>query len=136
MNKKILVFSNYGGLMPEAVLDVFNKGASMLVNRSNKVIIEKLENASIWFDESIHTTEWFKKNPKALVFYSKTSDTKNDYLGYNSEQGIICRVSIVTVDTNRKWTIESYDGAEGVKYLDDMVCVDKELNCWVRRENI
>ena len=35
---------------------------------------------------------------------------------------------IINVDTSRPWCIEEYDGAEGVKYLDDYVCISKEFN--------
>lgn len=136
MEKKIIVFSNYGGLMPDVVTDAFDKTESMLTNRSNQGIIEKLKKNAVLFDSNIHTEAWFKKNPKTLVFYSESDDGKKDYLGYNKGHNMICHVSIVTVDTSKGWYIEEYDGAEEIKYVNDMVCVDKELNYWVRKDGV
>lgn len=136
MEKKIIVFSNYGGLMPDVVVDAFDKTESMLANRSNQGIIEKLKKNAVLFDSNIHTEAWFKKNPKTLVLYSESGDGKKDYLGYNKEHNMICHVSIVVVDTSRGWYIEDYDGAEEIQYVNDMVCVDKEINYWVRRDGV
>ena len=135
MKKKIIVFSNYGGLAPDVVTDALDKKESMLSNRSNQCIIEKLEKNAVLFDSNIHIEAWFKKNCKTLVFYSESGD-KKDYLGYNKNHNMICHVSIVTVDTSRKWCIEEYDGAEEIQYIEDMVCVDKELNYWMRRVGV
>lgn len=133
MKKKIIVFSNYGGLAPDVVTDALDKQESMLSNRSNQCIIDKLEKNAVLFDSNIHTEAWFKKNCETLVFYSEAGDDKKDYLGYNKSHNMICHVSIATVDTSRKWCIEEYDGAEEIQYIEDMVCVDKDLNYWVRR---
>ena len=40
---------------------------------------------------------------------------------------ILC--TIEEVDTSRKWTIDEYDGAESIKYLEP-VLVSEELNYW------
>lgn len=136
MKKKIIVFSNYGGLAPDVVIGALDKKVSMLSNRSNQGIIEKLEKGAVLFDSNIHTEAWFKKNCGALVFYSESGDDKKDYLGYNKEHNMICHVSIVSVDTSKGWYIDEYDGAEEVKYIKDMVCADKELNYWVRRVGV
>ena len=136
MKKKIIVFSNYGGLAPDVVIGALDKKVSMLSNRSNQGIIEKLEKNAVVFDSNIHTEAWFKKNCEALVFYSESGDDKKDYLGYNKEHNMICHVSIVSVDTSKRWYIDEYDGAEEVQYIKDMVCADKELNYWVRRAGV
>lgn len=136
MKKKIIVFSNYGGLAPDVVIGALDKKVSMLSNRSNQGIIEKLEKNAVVFDSNIHTEAWFKKNCEALVFYSESGDDKKDYLGYNKEHNMICHVSIVSVDTSKRWYIDEYDGAEEVQYIKDMICADKELNYWVRRVGV
>ena len=44
--------------------------------------------------------------------------------------GNIVSFCIVNVDDTRPWTIENYDGYEGVKYLDKRKLEDEELNYW------
>lgn len=52
---------------------------------------------------------------------------KNKFYFGKKPYNISC--SIVEVDTSKRWTIDEYDGAEGIKYLEP-ICVSKELNYW------
>ena len=40
---------------------------------------------------------------------------------------------IVDVDIMRPWCIGEYDGAEYIEYLDDAICLDKELNFYEKK---
>lgn len=45
-----------------------------------------------------------------------------------SHNNITCE--IVEVDVNKKWTIDMYDGAEHIEYIDNYVCISGKLNYW------
>jgi hypothetical protein len=40
---------------------------------------------------------------------------------------------IVDVDIMRPWCIDEYDDAEYIEYLDDVICLDKELNFYEKK---
>lgn len=117
---KVIVLCSYGneGLPKEFGCNYKDKlwrFDKKLINR-----IEKLDWIKIDFPNNIKDTT---KN----YCYKVSNGVKYIYATPNSHS-LFNIFKIVEVDISRPWCIEEYDGAEGIKYLDDYICVDKELN--------
>ena len=132
MKIKVLLFTSYGANTVTPAMGNFMKRYKGMLCRINTELIEYIENNSVVYEDINHIE--YDKFMKLISDDSETIVTfknhPNIYYVYNKECNYVSNFSIVEVDTTRPWTIEEYDGAEGIKYLDDMVCVDKELNYW------
>ena len=71
------------------------------------------------------------KDEEKILKVKTLYDSNEDYVYwiYTKEHGV-CVFKIEEVDTTRQWTIDEYDGAEGILYLDERKCLDEELNYW------
>lgn len=94
-------------------------------------VIEYIENNSLMFfcfdDESMKTAKEKMDSDNEIIITSKNCQGK---YYYKTDYSYITSFSIVDVDTTRPWTIEEYDCAEYIKYLDENKLVDEELNYW------
>lgn len=61
------------------------------------------------------------------IYVVKDSDEKS------ITHGMLSFFNIAEIDESRPWTITVYDGAEGVKYLDNRALIDEEMNYWEER---
>ena len=71
------------------------------------------------------------KNKEKILKVKTLHNSDLDYVYwiYTESYGV-CVFKIEEVDVTRPWTIDDYDSAEYIKYLDDRKCLDKELNYW------
>lgn len=58
-----------------------------------------------------------------LITYIENKSENGFFMGDSDWQ----HLNIVEVDTAKKWTIESYDGKESIKYI-DLNIIDKSIN--------
>lgn len=134
---KMILSSSYGGFMPDVVACRLNEKLgkeSVIKARFDEKLISYIESSAIVYDEKIHTQDWFSKN-KDKIILCKTSGNNIKYIGWHSDgvYGNIASVSIVDIDVSRRWTINVYDGAESIKYVDVWECKDESLNYWVEK---
>lgn len=124
---KFLIDSNYSGLKPdiiEKVLKEVNSSEVYPLNRAGKVIEKLAEVKTEVFNKDV-----FILKKKDVLYKEKVSDTETYLWGYNSVINTLVHCSIVEVDVKRLWTIEEYDGAGYVKYLDNIVSVPSINYC-------
>lgn len=132
MKIKVLLFTGYGAnTVTPAMKEIMLKYKGIKMCTCNE-LIEYVENSCVVYEDYNKIkydefTKLIRSNYEKIVTF-KTNP--NVYYVYDRENHYVSIFSIIEVDTTRPWTIEEYDGSESIKYLDDMVCVDKELNYW------
>ena len=120
---KILLFTGYGGWAATPHMkEILNKHKGIRGRVGE--IIDYVENNHVIYDAS----QYFEaqkelKNNKELII-----KINNDYIVWNETIYSTAPFSIEDVDTTRPWTIEEYDGAEYIEYLDEHKLADEELN--------
>ena len=131
MKIKVLLFTSYGANTVTPTMGDIMKKYKGILCRINRELIEYIENNSVVYEGNHSEHAEFMKS------FSDDSETivtlknhPNIYYVYNREYHYVSNFSIVEVDTARPWTIGEYDGAEGIKYLDEIKCVDEALNYW------
>ena len=111
---KVLLLSSYGGRVPRLIKSFYKR---------NDVSWRVGDVVSFVEVNAINNMGMNPKNIRTKVVAYDDPDGSKSYL-FNDDN-IVCK--IVDVDTSRPWTIETYDGAEYIQYLDYNV-VNKELN--------
>lgn len=95
-------------------------------------IVDYVENNHILYHSSrfIEAESELKNNRELIIKFEDTQRYKDyqSYVVYDANLYGASSFSIVDVDITRPWTIEEYDGAEYIQYLDENKLVDKELN--------
>lgn len=133
-----LIFNSYGGRVPDVVMKRMIKGLEFPQSRFDQSIINYIKTNAIEYNTEVHNDKWFEKHRDAIVRVDYGSEGMCKYLGFstddNGKYGIIAGVSIKDIDISRRWTMEEYDGAEIIKYLDDYECRFVDVNYWVRKE--
>lgn len=131
---KVLLFTAYGGYaatpqMKEILSKYENKGIRGRIGE----IVDYVENNHVLYPTIYKLSEIekeFENNKELIVKFEDLQ--KHGYQKYMIYRDIgysgITTFSIVDVDTTRPWTIEEYDGAEYIQYLDENKLIDKELN--------
>jgi hypothetical protein len=120
---KVLLFTRYGGCTATPQMkEILNKYKGIRGRIGE--IVDYVENNHVVYDASQYfDAQKEAKNNKELII--KISDV---YIVWNENISSTAPFSIVEVDTTRPWTIEEYDGAEYIEYLDENKLVDEELN--------
>lgn len=128
---KCIIFSGFGvGRLPNEVSEL------EIIKRREKGELFRLDSELI---NAIESLPWVSLTVKELRELGDITDEYVKILGDNSniesyifpseERYIHTNTfSICEVDTNRKWGIEEYDGAESVVYYDNLEPICKELN--------
>ena len=127
---KVLLFSGYGGYAcTKAMLDIMKKHNNIRSRFGE--IVEYVENNCVDYNRYDYE-EAYKamKNNKDLIVRYVLGNNECRYSVWDNNINNPACFSIVDVDTTRPWTIEEYDGAEYIKYLDERKLVDEELNYW------
>lgn len=132
---KVLVFSGYGG-------DPSTEKMKEIMKKQNGVrsrvgdIVDYIEKTCVLWDSLGGITQVkaaTKENPNLIVDSGQV--IIDDVLGkryyvWDKKYASLSNFSILEVDSSRPWTIEEYDGAEYVAYLDEKKMYDEELNYW------
>lgn len=138
---KVLLYSNYGSVIPKEMLRKITSRTDYcsLEFRSSSQIIEKLENlctTSIGNMSYDDIEQWISTH-KGEVFSSGLGEAelsvKYSYVMEKLKEVNVVSFTIQEVDTSRPWTIEEYDGAEYIKYLDGYELVDSECNYYKKK---
>jgi hypothetical protein len=105
MLKKIIISPSYGHFEPDKRL---------------KKIIEECGHKSLWELKA-------RMDARIIKFIEDRTHKQGREVQYvtKNEFGDTDYITIDSVDTSRLWTIDEYDGSEGIVYLE---IVDKELN--------
>lgn len=130
---KFIEFSSYGSDISDALQTYFLNhskiGTGMYSNRYGDVI-EFIEKNTIIInpiaDIDIITKFCENHKDKFIKFVDR-----NEYFGYNSKF-YKSSFSIVELDSDKKYTIEVYDGSESVIELPTYKCVDNTVNMYER----
>lgn len=131
---KVLLFTGYGGwdATPQ-MKKILNKYEEKGIRGRIGEIVDYVENNHVVYPTICKLPEMekeFKNNKELIVKFEDIQ--KNGYQKYTVYNDIgysgTVTFSIVEVDTTRPWTIEEYDGAEYIQYLDENKLVDEELN--------
>lgn len=117
---KVILLTSFGvDLLPKE----FKADYSSAMWRMDKALINRIE----------------KKNWVKVQKSSEINSIDKDYC-FEIENGVkyvyatpnqstnFLTFAIVEVDTSRPWCVDEYDGSEGIKYLDNYICVSKETN--------
>ena len=129
--EKAIIFSNYGldGITPE-MQEIMKKHFGIRSRMGE--IIEYVENHAVMADEFLSEVEllrYLKNDPNAIV----CRRPGKEYQVQRQDWIMPSTFSIIEIDTSRPWTIDEYDGAESVKYLDEIDLVDEDLNYYEER---
>lgn len=131
---KVLLFTGYGGYAATPQMKEILEKYDGIYSRIGE-IVDYVENNHVVYDVSQYfevEKELKKKNNKELIIKfedNKKHDNYQKYAIYNNiKYSNFSTFSIVEVDITRPWTIEEYDGAEYIQYLDENKLIDKELN--------
>jgi hypothetical protein len=135
MGVKILIFSGYGSnaVTPE-MEEIMN--ISEGIRRRVGEIVEFVEKNAVPYkirDYKI-ANEDLSTNHNLIVRYEKYPGVFQ-YAVWDRELRMPSFFSIDEVDSSRPWTVEEYDGSEGIVYLDERKLTDEELNYWDCIEN-
>ena len=110
---KVIILNNWGTKIPKMIKDRVHNGNNWRWGDLVKFIEVNAVNA-----------DQLGINPNAKVIcYPGIDKTSKTYL-FKEDQ---VTLSIIDVDTSRPWSIEKYDGAEYVQYLDYDI-IDKKIN--------
>ena len=124
--KKVLIFSSFGlnSCTPE-MEKILNKKRCPQ-NRVGE-IIDYLEHKAVFMENDFDKIQdYLKKDKNNLV---KIEDKGRDiYIIWDDNVHWTSSFTIKEVDISRPWTIEDYDGAERIHYLDDFELIDSQLN--------
>lgn len=128
---KVLLFTSYGGYAATPRMkEILNKYKG-IYSRIGE-IVDYVENNHILCHSSKHieVEKELKNNSELIIKYEDIQRFKGCqiYKVYSTDVYGTSSFSIVEVDTTRPWTIEEYDGAEYIQYLDENKLIDKELN--------
>ena len=117
---QVIIMTSYGN---ERLPKEFKADYSNPLWRMDNDLINRIESKDwILVDDYMNInsrTSFYKINIENGVKY--VYPTPNGYLSFITFE-------IVDVDISRPWCVEEYDGSEYIKYLDDYMCINKELN--------
>lgn len=127
---RFLLFTGYGlSDVPECLKSILRK-SKFPENRTGE-IIDYLDKNAVHLEAS--TSEdvyklkgYLKKNPEKIAKL-KLNYKKDLYAYYDKQLKDTNTFSVVDVDISIPWTIDEYDGAEGIQYL-NLKIINKELN--------
>lgn len=134
---KILLFTGYGGYADtpqmRKILNKYNNGIRGRIGE----IVNYVENNHVLYHSSqfIEAEKELKNNRELIVKFEdiQKSEDHQHYSLWNKNLHGCSSFSIVDVDITRPWTIEEYDGAEYIEYLDEHKLVDEELNYYEKK---
>jgi hypothetical protein len=128
---KVLLFTGYGGYAATPQMRKILEKYDGIYSRIGE-IVDYVENNHVLYHSShfIEAESELKNNRELIIKFEDTQRYKDrqSYVVYDANLYGTASFSIVDVDTTRPWTIEEYDGAEYIQYLDENKLIDKELN--------
>jgi len=128
---KILLFTGYGGYAATPQMKKILNKYKGIRSRVGE-IVDYVENNHILYHSSyfIEAEKELKNNRELIVKFEDIQryENRQSYSVYDANLYGLSSFSIEEVDTTRPWTIEEYDGAEYIEYLDEHKLVDEELN--------
>ena len=140
---KVLLFSDYGGIVPD-VLKEYIKYKTFKENRTGEIVdfIERTAEIPDLLDAPSKAS-----SSSLMAWFDVLGHDKIAYVGYNeelkekkfvavgtlNEHPCIVPFTVKDIDISKRWELTEYDGAEALVPLDDIVCIDEELNVFKRR---
>lgn len=120
---KIALFTSYGGGSCPKELENMVKSSGKHWRIALAECIENLECNYDYLNQEIYdnfergnTDNWYLKS--------------NDSFFYKDEDNTVRKIELKVVDTDKKWKVKEYDGAESICYFKEPILVDKELNLY------
>lgn len=123
MKVKIAINPTYGCLMiPSQFIDKINNEC-----KNFRVTLAECIGELQDTHKEIDTDTYVNFKNQKTEWYIKAG---NDFYFKDLEEGfnVVYNLEIVEIDTNKKWKITEYDGAEGVVYFNEPKVMDEELN--------
>lgn len=129
---KVLLFTDFGTnyLSPE-MIKILGKNP-FPINRTGK-IIEFVEQIAVPLDKTEGLIPQIFKEKSNTIIKIEDQGTSQDIYIIKSDSDRFSRFAIQEVDTTRPWTIENYDGAEYIQYLDYNI-INSDINYCVYKE--
>lgn len=126
--KKVLLFSNYGSVVPDIVKKIQNGIGD---NSRTGPVIDAIEAIATdkCFSDSETLYDILKENPDKLYHIQNT----DNYIGWCENIRNVAHVSIVEIDETKKWLVWEYDGAEDICELPEFELVDPKLNIYAEK---
>lgn len=122
---KVIVLSSHGySTLPE----IFSVNYKDKCWRVSQDLIKEIES----FDWKLIKSQDMKGS-RNVNYAMPTKDGMLYFYATLTEFSSFNAFEIVDVDITRPWCIEEYDGAEYIEYLDDVICLDKELNFYEKK---
>ena len=116
---KVIVLTSHGcSTLPE----IFSVNYKDKCWRVNQDLIKEIES----LDWKLIKNEYMKKS-RNENYATPIEDGMRYFYATPGEFNAFNAFEIVDVDIMRPWCIDEYDGAEYIEYLDDVICLDKEL---------
>lgn len=127
MSKKFIVFSDYGGFVPDVLKPLMFDGNNFVKNRYNEKIIS--------FIESNARTDIFPCGCKYFeehkdVIGAKETNNGTCYYAYSSDKRYVTNFDIVELEDGKQYTLSEYDGAEYLEEVPEYECIDSDINLW------
>ena len=122
---KVIIFNGYGFVPVSDKIAEFMNKSSFPLNRTDKKLIKYIEENSKKVNMSTPSFSIVKELKQSKEKLIKVD--KDQYYCYSNIKEVPCAIRIVEVDISRPWTIEDYDGAEYIQYL-DYIIENKEIN--------
>jgi hypothetical protein len=126
---KVIVLSSHGhSTLPE----IFSVNYKDKCWRVNQDLIKEIES----LDWKLIKSEYMRKSRNenyAMPIKDGMLDGMRYFYATPGEFNAFNAFEIVDVDITRPWCIDDYDDAEYIEYLDDVICLDKELNFYEKK---
>jgi hypothetical protein len=140
---KFVIFSDYGGFVPDVLIPVLKKNQFPMNRYCDETLNYIKDHLVIYSDENelrnkenpADFSDYFKKNPDVIVKLENDKDATR-YYAYSSTKQYVTSFHIVDIDpTKHQYTVDAYDGAEGIHPVPTYKCIDQNANIWVPADN-
>lgn len=127
MNKKFIVFSDYGGFVPDVLKPLMFDGSDFVKNRYNEKIIDFIE-SNARTDVFSYGCKYFEEHKD--VIGAKVTSNGTCYYAYSSDKRYVTHFDIVEIEDDKQYTLSEYDGAEVLEEVPKYECIDSNINLW------
>lgn len=117
---EVLLFTNYGtSSIPEDLLQAAEENPEGVIRNRTGAVISKLKEIRYEIEGLTGFTE---ETLKKLILEKGIIYSKQDHLYFYMKEGDthFTQMKIEQVNTNRKWILHEYDGAESIQYIEDI----------------
>lgn len=126
---EVLLFTNYGtSSIPEDLLQAAEENPEGVIRNRTGAVISKLKEIRYEIEGLTGFTE---ETLKKLILEKGIIYSKQDHLYFYMKEGDthFTQMKIEQVNTNRKWILHEYDGAESIQYIE---VIDESIGlCWL-----